>query len=44
MCKIDHKLTKSGRIIVFVGAENNGGDGFVIARTLLNDGHYVYIT
>ncbi|WP_281659367.1 NAD(P)H-hydrate dehydratase [Halobacillus sp. Cin3] len=32
-------IQKSDRIIVWIGAGSNGGDGFVIARTLLNLGY-----
>ncbi|MFC4559901.1 NAD(P)H-hydrate dehydratase [Virgibacillus kekensis] len=34
---------KSDRILIVVGSGNNGGDGFVIARTLFNKGYNVEI-
>ncbi|MYL31655.1 NAD(P)H-hydrate dehydratase [Halobacillus halophilus] len=40
-CDLVRHIQKSDRIIVWIGAGSNGGDGFVIARTLLNLGYTV---
>lgn len=37
------KIEKTKRIVVLVGAGNNGGDGFVISRSLLDKGYHVDI-
>ncbi|HLS07797.1 NAD(P)H-hydrate dehydratase [Lentibacillus sp.] len=37
--KIEASVRKTDRIRIFAGGGNNGGDGFVIARTLLNNGY-----
>ncbi|MCA0985112.1 NAD(P)H-hydrate dehydratase [Halobacillus yeomjeoni] len=34
-------IKKQDKVIILIGAGNNGGDGFVIARTLLNKGYEV---
>lgn len=39
--KLETTLTGNRFITIFVGAGNNGGDGFVIARTLLNQAYNV---
>lgn len=41
--KVKKHTSKSSEIIVLVGSGNNGGDGFVIARTLLNQGYLVTV-
>ncbi|MEN1970551.1 NAD(P)H-hydrate dehydratase [Lentibacillus sp. N15] len=42
-CKVMEKIQKHDRMVVLVGAGNNGGDGFVIARTLLNQSYDVTV-
>lgn len=37
------KLSKEMRICVVTGPGNNGGDGYVLARTLLNEGYAVEV-
>lgn len=39
--KLIGKITKKTKIVILVGGGNNGGDGFVIARTLINLGYRV---
>ncbi|UOR10323.1 NAD(P)H-hydrate dehydratase [Halobacillus amylolyticus] len=39
--ELEKKLDKHQRVMMLIGAGNNGGDGFVIARTLLNRGYSV---
>lgn len=41
--KVKKHTNKSSEIIVLVGSGNNGGDGFVIARTLFNQGYLVKV-
>lgn len=41
--KLYSKITKADKIIVFAGTGNNGGDGYVIARTLMNEGFQVTV-
>ncbi|MFD1038368.1 NAD(P)H-hydrate dehydratase [Virgibacillus byunsanensis] len=41
--KVERLIEKSDRICIFVGPGNNGGDGFVIARTLMNKRYDVTI-
>ncbi|MCX7965418.1 MAG: NAD(P)H-hydrate dehydratase [Syntrophorhabdaceae bacterium] len=36
-------LTKKSRIVIFCGRGNNGGDGFVIGRYAIRDGHDVRV-
>lgn len=41
--KVKKHTSKSNKIIVLVGSGNNGGDGFVIARTLFNQDYLVEV-
>src|SRR5699024_2281827 len=41
--KIYTQITKTDKIIVFSGTGNNGGDGYVVARTLINEGFQVTV-
>ncbi|MFZ3578915.1 NAD(P)H-hydrate dehydratase [Virgibacillus sp. DJP39] len=36
-------ISKHDQICILAGSGNNGGDGYVIARTLLNDGYNAYV-
>ncbi|MFD2923211.1 NAD(P)H-hydrate dehydratase [Halobacillus naozhouensis] len=38
---LEKKLSKHQKIVILIGGGNNGGDGFVIARTLLNLGYSI---
>ena len=38
-----HQLSPQGKTVVLAGPGNNGGDGYVIARTLQNLGHQVQV-
>ena len=40
---IEENFKKKQSIIVLCGPGNNGGDGFVIAKYLLNKGHKVQV-
>ncbi|WP_186576322.1 NAD(P)H-hydrate dehydratase [Aquibacillus kalidii] len=39
--KVEALIERSSRILILIGSGNNGGDGFVIARTLMNQGFSV---
>ncbi|WP_079525627.1 NAD(P)H-hydrate dehydratase [Halobacillus hunanensis] len=38
---LEKKLSRHQKVVILIGGGNNGGDGFVIARTLLNHGYSV---
>lgn len=41
--KVKMHASKNSRILVLIGSGNNGGDGFVIARTLLNQDYLIKV-
>ncbi len=41
--KIESIIEKPNHICILTGSGNNGGDGFVIARTLLNQGYHITV-
>ncbi|WP_182201801.1 NAD(P)H-hydrate dehydratase [Paraliobacillus salinarum] len=41
--KIKHHINQSSSILILVGSGNNGGDGYVIARMLYNQGYHVSV-